>query len=140
MNKLWGEGAFIQKYVFPDGDMLRPGEIVRAGEKAGFETRDVENLREHYALTLRQWVHRLEARHGEAVGLVGEETYRVWRLFMSADAMAFAAGRVGVTQTLFSRTGRDGVCHLPLTRADLYRDDARGGLHSPTPGPDPVSP
>lgn len=124
MNRVWREGSFTQKYVFPDGDVLRPGEMVEHAEQAGFETRDVENLREHYVLTLRHWVRRLEAGHDEAVAIVGEETYRVWRLYMSAYAMAFATGRVGIVQTLLSRTGRDGVCRLPLTRADLYAGEA----------------
>ncbi|PZS06500.1 MAG: hypothetical protein DLM70_04990, partial [Chloroflexi bacterium] len=80
-----------------------------------------ENLREHYAMTLRHWVRRLEKRHDDAVNLVGEDTYRVWRLYMSAYALAFTTARVGIVQTLLSKTGRDGVCHLPLTREDLYR-------------------
>ncbi|MGI8827913.1 MAG: class I SAM-dependent methyltransferase [Chloroflexota bacterium] len=119
--KLWREGSFVQKYVFPDGDVLRPGEVVDMAEQVGFETRDVENLREHYAMTLRHWVRRLEKRHDDAVNLVGEDTYRVWRLYMSAYALAFTTARVGIVQTLLSKTGRDGVCHLPLTREDLYR-------------------
>ncbi|GAC1326367.1 MAG: class I SAM-dependent methyltransferase [Chloroflexota bacterium] len=128
--RVWREGSFVQKYVFPDGDVLTPGEIVIEAEKAGFEARDVENLREHYALTLRHWVHRLEERRDDAVRLVGEETYRVWRLYMSAYAMAFATGRVGITQTLLSRTGRDGICRLPLTREDLYADNSRPGIQT----------
>lgn len=114
--------SFIQRYVFPDGELVTPGEVLRFAEAAGFETRDLESLREHYALTLRHWVRRLEARHGEAVRLASEQTYRVWRLYMAACARAFVTGRIGVIQTLFSKTGRDGICRLPLTRGDLYSE------------------
>jgi cyclopropane-fatty-acyl-phospholipid synthase len=120
-NRLWKPGQFIWKYVFPDGELVPPREAITQGELAGFETRDVENLREHYALTLRQWVRRLEARHEEAVALVGEPTYRVWRLYMAASAYSFTVGRNSLIQALFSKPGPQGVSELPLTRADLYR-------------------
>lgn len=117
---LWRQGAFIQRYVFPDGELTGPGDTVRTAERAGFETRDLESLREHYALTLRHWVRRLEAHEAEAIALTGKETYRVWRLYMSASARAFATGEIGIVQILFSRPGSDGSCALPHTRADLY--------------------
>ncbi|HEY7092025.1 MAG TPA: cyclopropane-fatty-acyl-phospholipid synthase family protein [Ktedonobacterales bacterium] len=120
-NRLWKPGQFIWKYVFPDGELVPPREAITQGELAGFETRDVENLREHYVLTLRQWVRRLEARHGEATALVGEPTYRVWRLYMAASAYSFAVGRNSLIQALFSKPGPQGASDLPLTRADLYR-------------------
>jgi cyclopropane-fatty-acyl-phospholipid synthase len=119
-NRLWKPGQFIWKYVFPDGELVPPREAITYGELAGFETRDVESLREHYALTLRQWVRRLEARHAEAVALVGEPTYRVWRLYMAASAYSFAAGKNSLIQALFSKPGLQGASELPLTRADLY--------------------
>ena len=120
-NRLWKPGQFIWKYVFPNGELVPPREAITYGELAGFETRDVENLREHYALTLRQWVRRLEARHEEAVALVGEQTYRVWRLYMAASAYSFAVGKNSLIQALFSKPGPQGASELPLTRADLYR-------------------
>jgi cyclopropane-fatty-acyl-phospholipid synthase len=119
-NRLWKPGQLIWKYVFPDGELVPPREAITQGELAGFETRDVENLREHYALTLRQWERRLEARHKEAVALVGEPTYRVWRLYMAASAYSFAVGRNSLIQALFSKPGPHGASELPLTRADLY--------------------
>lgn len=118
---VWRPGRFIQRYVFPGGELVRPSEAIRFAERSGFEMRDVESLREHYVLTLRHWVRRLEARRHEAVALVGSETYRVWRLYMSASARAFATGRLGIVQVLLGRPGPDGACSLPLTRADLYR-------------------
>ncbi|MBF6591446.1 MAG: class I SAM-dependent methyltransferase, partial [Ktedonobacterales bacterium] len=114
------EGAFIQRYVFPDGELIPPSEAIHYGEAAGFETRDVENLREHYTLTLRQWVRRLEAKHDDARHLVGERTYRVWRLYMSGAARAFATNRNALIQVLYSRPHADGTSDVPLTRADLY--------------------
>jgi cyclopropane-fatty-acyl-phospholipid synthase len=112
--------SFIQRYVFPDGELVPPAEVLRFAEAAGFETRDVESLREHYALTLRRWVGRLEERHEEATLLAGEQTYRVWRLYMSGSARAFATGRIGIIQTLFSKNDEDGRTNLPRTRRDLY--------------------
>lgn len=120
-ERVWRPGAFIQRYVFPDGELVAPGELLTPAEAAGFETRDLESLREHYALTLRHWVRRLEARHAAAACRVGEGTYRVWRLYMAASARAFATGRIGVVQALFSKPDRLGASHLPLTRDDLYQ-------------------
>lgn len=119
---LWHEGEFMQKYVFPDGELETPGEVIGHAEHAGFETRDVESLREHYALTLRHWVRRLEAHHDEAARTVGEPTYRVWRLYMSGCAHAFDTGNMGIVQVLMSKTEPGGRAHLPMTRADIYMD------------------
>lgn len=119
---LWRDGSFTQRHVFPDGELVTPGEVLGHAEMAGFETRDLESLREHYALTLRHWVQRLEARHEEAAALVGERIYRVWRLYMAASARAFVTARIGVVQVLLSKPGATGVCPLPLTRADLYHE------------------
>jgi cyclopropane-fatty-acyl-phospholipid synthase len=117
---LWQEGKFIERYVFPDGELVPLAEAVRNAEQAGLETRDVESLREHYALTLRQWVARLERQREAAVRLVGEETYRVWRLYMAASAQAFASGRISLAQVLLARPDREGRVRVPATRADLY--------------------
>jgi cyclopropane-fatty-acyl-phospholipid synthase len=112
--------SFIQRYVFPDGELVAPAVVLRFAEAAGFETRDLESLREHYALTLRRWVARLEEHHDEATSIAGERTYRVWRLYMSGSARAFATGRIGIIQTLFSRNDMAGLSNLPRTRKDLY--------------------
>lgn len=119
-ERVWHPGEFVQRHVFPNGELVAPGDLIAPAEAAGFETRDLESLREHYALTLRHWVRRLEARHAEAVRLVGERTYRIWRLYMAASAGAFASGRIGIVQVLFSKRNRLGSSRLPLTRADLY--------------------
>lgn len=111
--------SFIQRYVFPDSELLSPAENLAPAEAAGFETRDVESLREHYALTLRHWLRRLEARHDEAAALASEPTYRTWRLCFAGTAHAFATGRVGVIQTLLAKRRDGGAVSLPRTRADM---------------------
>jgi cyclopropane-fatty-acyl-phospholipid synthase len=117
---VWKRDAFVQRYVFPDGRLLPFADVVAAAEGVGFETRDVESLREHYMKTLRHWVARLEAQAAEAIRLVGEPTYRVWRLYMSASAHAFATAGIGVVQTLFVKPDAAGGHHLPPTRQDIY--------------------
>ncbi|HTU19856.1 MAG TPA: cyclopropane-fatty-acyl-phospholipid synthase family protein [Gemmataceae bacterium] len=111
--------AFSQRYVFPDGE-LKPIHItLKAAEQARLEVRDVESLREHYTLTLKSWLQRLEARAEEARKLTNETTYRIWRLFMAGAVDGFRAARVNLYQTLLVRPDR-GVSGLPLTRADWY--------------------
>jgi cyclopropane-fatty-acyl-phospholipid synthase len=110
---------FVRKYVFPDGE-LRPVSVsLREAERAGFEVRDVESLREHYALTLGLWVRRLEARRAEAVAATSEGTYRVFRLYLAGARQAFLTGAYNLHQSLLVKpTG--GPSGLPLTRADWY--------------------
>lgn len=112
--------TFSNTYVFPDGELVPISVTLSAAEEAGFEVRDVESLREHYAMTLRKWVRRLEERHHQALQFVDEPTYRVWRLFMSGSAHGFAAGRLNVYQALLVRQDARGQSGLPLTRADWY--------------------
>jgi cyclopropane-fatty-acyl-phospholipid synthase len=123
-TKLWRSGAFINRYVFPDGELVTSGEAVTRAEAAGFEVRDLENLREHYARTLRAWVRRLECRHADAVRIAGEQVYRIWRLYMAASATGFKEGDIGLVQLLLSKTTEDGVCRLPPTRDHLYASRA----------------
>jgi cyclopropane-fatty-acyl-phospholipid synthase len=117
---LWRPRAFLDRYVFPDGELVRTEEIIARAEGAGLETRDVESLREHYAMTLRHWVRRLEDRRDEAIALVGEPTYRVWRLYMSGAAHGFANSRLSLMQALLGKPCPDGSLPIPLTRADIY--------------------
>jgi cyclopropane-fatty-acyl-phospholipid synthase len=105
---------FIDSYVFPDGELAPVGSTVTLLERAGFEVRDVESIREHYALTLRRWVARLEADWNRAVRLAGPGRARVWRLYMAASALAFERNRIGVNQVLAVRTPEPGDSGLPL--------------------------
>jgi cyclopropane-fatty-acyl-phospholipid synthase len=116
---LFKQGEFIQRYVFPDGELEPIHESLQAASEVGFELRDLESLREHYALTLRHWVRRLEAHHDEVVRVAGEAVYRIWRLFMAGSAYHFEIGRLNVYQALFVKPDR-GRSGLPLTRADWY--------------------
>jgi cyclopropane-fatty-acyl-phospholipid synthase len=116
-----GRGTTLNEtYVFPDGELVPINSTLRAAEDVGFEVRDVESLREHYARTLRHWVHRLEARHDEALQCVDEVTYRVWRLFMAGSAHGFTSGRLNVYQTLLVKPDTAGNSGLPLTREEWY--------------------
>ncbi|MFD5814126.1 class I SAM-dependent methyltransferase [Streptomyces sp. NPDC127038] len=122
-----GGGAFIEAYIAPDMHMRPMGETVVLLEAAGLEVRSVESLREHYARTINAWHRTLEERWAEFVRLVGEETARVWRLYLIGGALAFEQRRMGVDQFLAVRpdpTGDSG-----LTKAETagwYRHlDAR---------------
>ncbi|MBX9795104.1 MAG: cyclopropane-fatty-acyl-phospholipid synthase family protein, partial [Burkholderiaceae bacterium] len=112
---------FINRYVFPDGELDCISNIQLGMERAGFEIHDVEGLRPHYALTLRHWVQRLEANREQALQEVDEVTYRIWRLYMAACALEFEAGGTGIYQIVASKR-HDGAWPVPLTRGDLYRD------------------
>jgi cyclopropane-fatty-acyl-phospholipid synthase len=110
------ERGFIHRYVFPDGELLDVGVTALEMEKAGFEIRDVENLREHYATTLRHWVANLERNWTDAAALVGEGRARVWRLYMSGSINGFDEGRIQLHQTLGVRRHPDGRSEMPPTR------------------------
>ncbi len=121
-RKFWRADAFIDKYVFPDGKLTAARDVISAAEAVGFEVRDVESLREHYAMTLRHWVRSLEEKSRDATALVGKHTFRVWRLYMAASANAFASAAINVLQTLLAKPDAHGHSNIPLTRDDLYAD------------------
>ncbi|GGM04990.1 cyclopropane-fatty-acyl-phospholipid synthase [Streptomyces fumigatiscleroticus] len=105
---------FIDSYVFPDGELAPLGTTVTQLERAGFEVRDVESIREHYALTLRRWVANLEADFPRAARLTSPGRARVWRLYMAASALSFERNRIGVNQVLAVKTPDSGASGLPL--------------------------
>jgi cyclopropane-fatty-acyl-phospholipid synthase len=113
--------SFIDRYVFPDGELEPMGVMVTAIEGAGFEVRDVESLREHYALTLRAWAANLERDWDEAVRLTSAGRARVWRLYIAGSALAFEAGRIGINQVLAVKPGPDGASGMPRTREGFVR-------------------
>ncbi len=110
---------FSHRYVFPDGELKPVHLTIKSAEEAGLEVRDVESLREHYAMTARHWVNRLDAHADEAKRLTNETTYRIWRLYMAGSADGFASSRGNLYQTLMVKPDH-GVSGLPLTRADWY--------------------
>lgn len=113
-------GEFMRRYVFPDGEILPLWQSLEAAEGAGFEVRDVEDLREHYAATLRAWVANLERRWSDAVEEAGRDRTRLWRLYMAGSAHRFAAGHLAIHQALLAKPDAHGRVELPRTRADLY--------------------
>ncbi|MEY2453774.1 MAG: cyclopropane-fatty-acyl-phospholipid synthase [Acidimicrobiaceae bacterium] len=96
----FSRNSFIDHYVFPDGELHEVGRVVSIMQAAGFEVRHVESLREHYAMTLRQWVANLEENWDDAVGLVGVARARIWRLYMAGSAINFEANRSQIHQVL----------------------------------------
>lgn len=112
--------SFIERFVFPDGELVRIAEALVVAQDAGFEVRDVENLREHYARTLRAWVANLERNRDAAIAAAGEQSYRIWRLYMAGSAQGFRTRRIAIYQSLLARPRDDGSVDLPPTRRDLY--------------------
>jgi cyclopropane-fatty-acyl-phospholipid synthase len=119
-GKGYRAGGFIHRYVFPDGDLTNVDRSLREAEAAGFEIRDVENLREHYARTLRAWCANLEAHREAVIDATDERTYRIWRLYMTGSARNFLNGQMGLFQTLLAKRDAAGVATIPRTRRDLY--------------------
>ena len=103
--------SFIDRYVFPDGELHEVGAVVSATQKEGFEARHMESLREHYALTLRRWVANLEADWDACVQEAGSARARIWRLYMAASAVQFETNRTQVHQVLAVKPdgGRSGI-------------------------------
>ncbi len=121
-RKFWRADAFIDTYVFPDGKLTAAHDVIAAAEGVGFEVRDVESLREHYAMTLRHWVRTLEEKSSDATALVGAHHFRIWRLYMAASANAFAKANINIIQTLLAKPDGQGKSGIPLTREDIYAD------------------
>ncbi len=107
-------GAFIDRYVFPDGELTGSGRIITAAQDAGFEVRHEENLREHYALTLRRWCANLVRNWDACVADVGEPTARVWGLYMAGSRMGFETNEVQLHQILGVKVTPSGDARYPL--------------------------
>lgn len=124
--------TFVTIYVFPDGELVPVSTTVRVAEEAGFEVREVESLREHYMLTTRHWLHRLEARSREAHAITDDMNYRIWRLYLAGAAYDFQAGYLNIYQTLLAKPDHG--------RTELARDliarpvRENGGAVSPAHG------
>jgi cyclopropane-fatty-acyl-phospholipid synthase len=112
--------GFVERFVFPDGELVPVSDALGIAERAGFEVRDVESLREQYARTLRCWVANFERNAAGAVAASGERAYRVWHLYVAGSAHGFSAGHMGLFQSLLARPHADGSLALPATRRDLY--------------------
>ncbi len=122
-HRSMGDGAargFMEKFIFPDGELVEISDALRIAEDAQFEVRDVENLREHYHRTLRAWLANLESNRERAVAAAGEPSYRSWRLYLAGSAQGFRTGRMGLFQALLAKALPDGGVSLPATRRSLY--------------------
>lgn len=101
----WNRKSFIASFVFPDGELVSAATAIGALERAGLELRDVESLREHYALTLRRWLANLAENRERAIAEAGPERERIWRLYMTGAAQGFERGDISVHQVLLAAPG-----------------------------------
>ncbi|MBM1186148.1 C17 cyclopropane fatty acid synthase CfaB [Pseudomonas lundensis] len=116
-----GAGEFIERYVFPNGELPHLSMISAQISEAGLEVVDVESLRLHYARTLEHWSQRLEQNLDAAANEVPEQILRIWRLYLAGCAYAFTRGWINIHQILATKPHADGSIELPPTRADIYR-------------------
>ena len=116
--------SFVQQYVFPDGDSQPIQYVLDVAAKANFEARDVESLREHYALTLKNWLQRYEAHTDTILDMMGPQGYRQWRIYLAGARWVFESGYNSIHQALLYKSldGRTAHGYLPLTRDDWYQD------------------
>ncbi len=113
-NQSTATGAFIDRYVFPDGELTGSGTIITEAQNAGLEVQHEENLRRHYAMTLGGWGENLERNWDACVAEVGEGTARVWGLYMAGSRMGFERNEIQLHQVLATRTDKDGQNRFPL--------------------------
>ncbi|PZP63853.1 MAG: SAM-dependent methyltransferase [Azospira oryzae] len=116
----WGGGEFIEKYVFPHGELPHLSLAIREMSAQRLEVADVETLRLHYAKTLWHWAERLEQNRLRAAALAGEKRLRIWRVYLAGCAHAFEQGWVTIQQVLAFKPARAGESPLPWTRAYMY--------------------
>ncbi len=122
-----GAGSFFDRYIFPDGELVPVSEVNLIAERTGFEVRHLENWRDHYALTLRQWIKRLENHHTEAAHLTSEAVYRTWKLYMSAAVYGFESGSININQTVLHKPENS---HNHIALADSKRCCIPSDSHS----------
>jgi cyclopropane-fatty-acyl-phospholipid synthase len=113
-------GNFIDEYVFPGGQLAHISQMVAEMSRQGLECWDVESLRPHYARTLWHWVDRLEANREQAVKMVGEKIYRIWRIYMAGSAHAFERGWLSLYQVLAGKPLENGTLDFPIDRSYIY--------------------
>ena len=113
-QKTFRRNGFINRYIFPDGELLHIGHLIDQMEHQGLEVHHDENLREHYAMTLRDWSRNLDAHWDESVAEVGLRKARVWRLYLAVARYGFATNAIQLHQALSTRTTDDGRSGMPL--------------------------
>jgi len=115
-----GISDFVEDYVFPGGQLTQISRVIEGMALEGLEPIDAESLREHYAKTLWHWVDRLEAHEAAARAEVGDEKYRIWRIYMAGSAHGFDRGWLSLWQVLAGKANADGRLPHPLTRDYMY--------------------
>ncbi len=115
-----GAGEFIDKYVFPDGELPHMSDVARFMAEQGLEVVDVESLRRHYAKTLAHWAHRLDAHPDEARRIAGEKRYRIWRVYLMGCGVGFRDNWMNIYQLLACKLGGPGLNPFPMTREWMY--------------------
>lgn len=116
-----GIAEFVEEYVFPGGELVHAAEVLRAASGSGLECLDAENLRPHYGKTLWHWVTRLEAHADQARSLIGEQKYRIWRIYMAGSAHAFDHGWMELWQVLAGKGIEGRQPNYPFSREYQYR-------------------
>lgn len=116
-------GEFIDRHVFPGGELPHISQVLKEIALSGLEVADVEDLRPHYARTLTLWSQRLEARRDEAAALAGAERYRIWRIYLPGMALAFDSGWLSIAQVIAYKPAGGRPAARPWTRAYQYRDE-----------------
>jgi len=121
-------GEFIDRYVFPGGELPHISRVLYEIADGGLEITDVEDLRPHYPPTLLHWLHRLEASREEVIRIAGEQRYRIWRMYLAGMAYAFDRGLLSVAQVLVCKRDETGSAVRPWTREHQYGDGAPAAL------------
>ena len=127
-RKIRPERKLLLKYIFPGSELTSAGFTQDSMEQRGFEVHDVEALREHYALTCRDWCQRLSAKKEEAIKLVGYERYRMWVAYLAGASIGLQAGSIKIYQIVATKKVGKGRSGMPPTRSDLY-SDRRDSVH-----------
>jgi len=118
-----GIAEFIEDYVFPGGELVHASDVLRTAAGSGLECLDAENLRPHYGTTLWHWVTRLEEHADEARRLIGEQKYRIWRIYMAGSAYAFDHGWMELWQVLAGKSIDGSQPNYPFKRDYIYRGE-----------------
>ena len=116
-----GAGEFIDRYVFPQGELPHLSLVLRQMALTGMEVTDVESLRRHYARTCREWADRLNTNREKAIAAAGDRRYRIWQIYLAGCAHGFEHGWMNIYQVLACKQGAGGFNPLPLTRDYMYR-------------------
>ncbi len=116
-----GISEFIDQYVFPGGELTHVSHVMAELATSGLEPLDAENLRPHYGKTLWQWVDRLEAHREQALAMIGESKYRIWRIYMAGSAYAFDHNWLALFQIVAGKPDAQGILNYPYNRSHIYR-------------------